>query len=122
MGGGAGDLASDSGDREVPRRKNRRGDGARVLAPLTVAGTVRVPGDKSISHRSLILACLADGESRVAGILDSEDIRSTAGALRSLGATVPELSGEMRVRGLGLRGLHPPKRALDCGNSGTTTR
>jgi 3-phosphoshikimate 1-carboxyvinyltransferase len=92
------------------------------LAPLTVAGTVRVPGDKSISHRSLILACLADGESRVAGILDSQDVRSTAVALRSLGGDVPEISAEMRVRGSGLRGLRSPKRALDCGNSGTTTR
>jgi 3-phosphoshikimate 1-carboxyvinyltransferase len=92
------------------------------LAPLTVAGAVRVPGDKSISHRSLILACLAEGESRVAGILDSDDVRSTAAALRSLGGDVPELSGEMRIRGSGLRGLRPPTRALDCGNSGTTTR
>ena len=92
------------------------------MAPLSVAGAVRVPGDKSISHRSLILACLAEGESRVAGILDSEDVRSTADALRSLGGNVPEISGEMRIRGLGLRGLRPPKRALDCGNSGTTTR
>ena len=58
----------------------------------------------------------------MAGILDSEDVRSTADALRSLGGNVPELSGEMRIRGLGLRGLRPPKRALDCGNSGTTTR
>ena len=56
------------------------------MAALNVAGAVRVPGDKSISHRSLILAALAEGESRVAGILDSEDVRSTAGALRSLGA------------------------------------
>jgi 3-phosphoshikimate 1-carboxyvinyltransferase len=92
------------------------------LAPLTVAGAVRVPGDKSISHRSLILACLAEGESRVAGILDSEDVRSTAGALRSLGAGIPALSDEMRISGAGLRGLRQPKHALDCGNSGTTTR
>jgi 3-phosphoshikimate 1-carboxyvinyltransferase len=92
------------------------------LAPLSVAGAVRVPGDKSISHRSLILACLAEGESRVAGILDSEDVRSTAGVLRSLGANIPELSGEMRIRGRGLRGLRAPKLALDCRNSGTTTR
>ncbi|HEX3532704.1 MAG TPA: 3-phosphoshikimate 1-carboxyvinyltransferase [Gemmatimonadaceae bacterium] len=92
------------------------------MAPLTVAGAVRVPGDKSISHRSLILACLAEGESRVAGILDSEDVRSTAGALRSLGAGIPELSHEMRISGAGLRGLRQPKHALDCGNSGTTTR
>ncbi len=58
----------------------------------------------------------------MAGILDSEDVRSTAGVLRSLGATIPELSAEMRIVGAGLRGLRPPKVALDCGNSGTTTR
>jgi 3-phosphoshikimate 1-carboxyvinyltransferase len=81
-----------------------------------------VPGDKSISHRSLILAALAEGESRVAGILDSEDVRSTAGALRALGANIPALSREMRIGGMGLRGLRPPRIALDCGNSGTTTR
>jgi 3-phosphoshikimate 1-carboxyvinyltransferase len=58
----------------------------------------------------------------VAGILDSEDVRSTASALRSLGANIPELAGEMRIPGVGVRGLRAPKIALDCGNSGTTTR
>jgi 3-phosphoshikimate 1-carboxyvinyltransferase len=89
---------------------------------LRVSGTVRVPGDKSISHRALILGSLAGGASRVRGILDSEDVRSTAGVLRSLGADIPELSSEMVVRGKGLRGLSAPTAALDCGNSGTTTR
>jgi 3-phosphoshikimate 1-carboxyvinyltransferase len=92
------------------------------LAPLRVAGSLKVPGDKSISHRSLILASIADGESRVTGILDSEDVRSTAGVLRAMGAQIPELSQDMSVRGGGLRGLRQPKAALDCGNSGTTTR
>jgi 3-phosphoshikimate 1-carboxyvinyltransferase len=92
------------------------------VAPLRVAGSLKVPGDKSISHRSLILASLAEGESRVTGILDSEDVRSTAGVLRAMGAQIPELSQDMRVRGGGLRGLRPPREALDCGNSGTTAR
>jgi 3-phosphoshikimate 1-carboxyvinyltransferase len=92
------------------------------LAPLNVSGTIRVPGDKSISHRSLILASLADGESVVRGILDSEDVRATAGALRSLGIAIPPLSKEMRVTGRGLRGLRAPRQPLDCANSGTTTR
>lgn len=87
-----------------------------------MSGTVRVPGDKSISHRSLILASLADGESRVRGILDSEDVRATAGVLRALGVDIPPLAPEMRVKGAGIRGLRPPERALDCANSGTTTR
>ncbi len=92
------------------------------MAALKVKGTVRVPGDKSISHRSLILASLADGESVVRGILDAADIRSTAGAMRALGADIPSLSGDIRVTGAGLRSLRPPRVALDCGNSGTTTR
>lgn len=92
------------------------------MASLKVSGTIRVPGDKSISHRSLILPSLADGESRIRGILDSEDVRATAEALRSLGAAIPPLASEMRVKGAGLRGLRPPRSALDCRNSGTTTR
>jgi 3-phosphoshikimate 1-carboxyvinyltransferase len=92
------------------------------LAALKVSGTVRVPGDKSISHRSLILGALASGESRVRDILDSEDVRSTAGALRALGAAIPAFGSDMRVKGSSLRGLREPAVALDCGNSGTTTR
>ena len=92
------------------------------MAPLRVAGTLRVPGDKSISHRSLILAALADGESRIRGILDADDIQSTAGVLRALGAGIPSLSADIRVAGTGLRGLKAPRQTLDCGNSGTTAR
>jgi 3-phosphoshikimate 1-carboxyvinyltransferase len=92
------------------------------LAPLKISGSVRVPGDKSISHRALILSSLATGVSRVRGILDSEDVNSTATALRALGAKIPTLGPEMTVEGLGLRGLRAPTLALDCGNSGTTTR
>ena len=89
---------------------------------MKVSGTIRVPGDKSISHRALILSSLAEGESTVRGILDSEDVQSTATVLRSLGAEIPELAGTVRISGRGLRGLKHPRAALDCGNSGTTTR
>ncbi len=92
------------------------------MAPLKVSGTIRVPGDKSISHRSLILSSLANGESRISGILDSEDVRSTADVLRGLGAGIPPIANDMRVSGAGLRGLRAPRKALNCGNSGTTTR
>ncbi|HYU51440.1 MAG TPA: 3-phosphoshikimate 1-carboxyvinyltransferase [Gemmatimonadaceae bacterium] len=92
------------------------------MAPLTVSGTIRVPGDKSISHRALILTSLAEGESRIRGILESEDVLSTAEVLRALGAAVPPLSNEIRMKGSRLRGLRQPRRALDCGNSGTTAR
>jgi len=85
-------------------------------------GTVRVPGDKSISHRALILGALATGESHIAGILDSADVQSTASVLRSLGVAVPELSSDFRLRGRGLRGLSAPGAPLDAGNSGTTVR
>ncbi|HUQ46928.1 MAG TPA: 3-phosphoshikimate 1-carboxyvinyltransferase [Gemmatimonadaceae bacterium] len=85
-------------------------------------GVVRVPGDKSISHRALILASLATGESLISGILDSADVRSTAGALRRLGVRIPELSSDFRVSGVGLHGLKAPSWVLDAGNSGTTVR
>lgn len=92
------------------------------MASLNVSGTLSVPGDKSISHRSLILSALARGESRVTGILQSADVKSTAGVLRALGAGVPELGAEIVVRGSGRDALRAPSGPLDCGNSGTTTR
>jgi 3-phosphoshikimate 1-carboxyvinyltransferase len=89
---------------------------------MRVAGSIRVPGDKSISHRALILAALGSGQSTIRGILDSHDIRSTASVLRALGVDVPALAPEMSVSGVGLTALRAPGRDLDCGNSGTTTR
>lgn len=89
---------------------------------MKVHGTVAVPGDKSISHRALMLAALADGASRITGVLDSADVRSTAGVLRAMGVEIPELAADMTVRGRGVRGLRAPSVDLDCGNSGTTTR
>jgi 3-phosphoshikimate 1-carboxyvinyltransferase len=89
---------------------------------VKVHGLIRVPGDKSISHRALMLAALAEGTSCIRGILPSADVHSTAGALRSLGVSIPPLAPEMVVRGRGSAGLKPPAADLDCGNSGTTTR
>lgn len=92
------------------------------MAPLSaprVAGTVRVPGDKSISHRALIVSALAAGTSRVRGLLLSDDVRSTAGVLRAMGAAIPELGDDVVVTGGPLRA---PAGDLDCGNSGTTAR
>ena len=89
---------------------------------MKVAGELRVPGDKSISHRALLLAALALGTSRIRRILDAADVRSTAGALRALGADVPALGSEMVVHGRGLAGIQSPSGPLDCGNSGTTAR
>lgn len=87
-------------------------------APVDVA----VPGDKSLSHRALILAALADGTSHVHDILDSADVRSTADCLRALGVAIPPIAKHMRIVGGGVRGLLNPTRDLDCGNSGTTAR
>jgi 3-phosphoshikimate 1-carboxyvinyltransferase len=92
------------------------------VAPLTVAGTVQVPGDKSISHRALILAALADGESMIRDVLVAEDTASTAYALRALGNDAPPLGPEIRIHGTGVRDLRAPESPLDCGNSGTTVR
>lgn len=89
---------------------------------MKVHGSVRMPGDKSISHRALILSSLAAGESQIRGILDSEDVASTARVLRALGVDIPPFADVVRIVGVGLRGLRPPRTSLDCGNSGTTTR
>ena len=86
---------------------------------------LRVPGDKSLTQRALILASLAEGESRLSGLLHGGDAASTAAALRALGARIPELpadGGEVRIQGVGLRGLQTPRDVLDLGNSGTGTR
>jgi 3-phosphoshikimate 1-carboxyvinyltransferase len=89
---------------------------------MRVRGTVAVPGDKSISHRSLICASLARGVSYLRGVLDSADVNSTAEALRALGVEISPLGATCTVRGRGLRELAAPRDALDCGNSGTTAR
>lgn len=90
-------------------------------APLR--GTVQVPGDKSISHRSLMLSALAVGESRVSGLLEGEDVLATAAAMRSLGAQIHRSDdGVWHVHGVGVGSLVQPETALDMGNSGTSTR
>jgi 3-phosphoshikimate 1-carboxyvinyltransferase len=89
---------------------------------LRVRGELRVPGDKSISHRALMLASLSRGKSRISHVLEGADVQSTAQVLRLLGAGVPTLSGEIVVTGQQSRYLVKPSRPLDCGNSGTTTR
>ena len=80
------------------------------------------PGDKSISHRALIFSCLADGESRVSGLLESADVRATANACRQLGMGLRREDGAWLLDGVGARGLQAPRGALDMGNSGTAMR
>ncbi|HET6632178.1 MAG TPA: 3-phosphoshikimate 1-carboxyvinyltransferase [Rhodanobacteraceae bacterium] len=86
-------------------------------------GELTVPGDKSVSHRALMLAALADGTSSIVGFLDSGDTRATATILGSLGVRIEAPSAQRRiVHGVGLRGLRPAQAALDCGNAGTAMR
>jgi 3-phosphoshikimate 1-carboxyvinyltransferase len=94
---------------------------SRSSGPL--AGTVRVPGDKSISHRALILGALAVGETRISGLLEGEDVLNTAKTMRALGAQVAR-TGDFAwvVRGVGVAGFAPPQVPLDFGNSGTGCR
>ena len=89
---------------------------------MRVAGTVRVPGDKSITHRALLFGALARGTSYIGGALTSLDARSTARVVRQLGADVTPLRDGSVVTVLGRRRFRAPSAVLDCGNSGTTTR
>lgn len=95
----------------------------RAEAGHPLKGTLKVPGDKSISHRALIFGLLAVGETRVTGLLEGEDVLRTADAARALGATVEHLGpGEWRVRGMGVGTLLEPAHTLDFGNAGTGSR
>jgi len=92
-----------------------------VRAPLH--GEIEVPGDKSISHRALLLAALADGDSRIGGLLSGGDCRATRACLAALGVEVEDAAGgAVVVHGVGLRGFAEPARPIDCGRSGTTMR
>ncbi|TMM50127.1 3-phosphoshikimate 1-carboxyvinyltransferase [Qipengyuania marisflavi] len=88
--------------------------------PLT--GRIRVPGDKSISHRALMFGALAVGRSRISGLLEGEDVLATAAALREMGARIEQDGDDWVVDGVGVGGLLQPTSALDMGNSGTSTR
>ena len=88
--------------------------------PLT--GTAHVPGDKSISHRSLILGAMAVGETRITGLLEGQDVLDTGRAMRAFGATVRQEGETWIVRGVGVGGLMEPDDVIDCGNSGTGVR
>ena len=101
----------------IPRPLQAR----RTAGPLR--GTVRVPGDKSISHRALMFAGLAVGETLIQGLLEGEDVLCTAAAMRALGAEViQDAPGQWRVAGRGIGGLTEPDSVLDMGNSGTAAR
>ena len=85
-------------------------------------GSIRVPGDKSISHRSIIFGSLAEGETNVYDILSGEDVLSTMQVFRDLGVEIDDKDGVVTIQGVGLDGLKAPQNALDMGNSGTSIR
>lgn len=92
-------------------------------AAAALKGTIAIPGDKSISHRALMLSALAVGESRVSGLLEGQDVLATADAMRAMGAQIERRAdGEWRIHGVGVGSLLQPQTALEMGNSGTSTR
>ena len=94
---------------------------SRRAGPLN--GAAVVPGDKSISHRALILGALSVGETHVTGLLEGEDVLGTAAAMRAFGADVERLGeGEWRIHGVGVGGFAEPEQVIDCGNAGTGVR
>jgi 3-phosphoshikimate 1-carboxyvinyltransferase len=106
---------------KTPMHTEARPLTARRSGPLQ--GRLRVPGDKSISHRALILGALTVGETRISGLLEGDDVLNTGKAVAALGATVDRRGvGEWRVRGVGVGGFAAPARELDFGNSGTGCR
>jgi 3-phosphoshikimate 1-carboxyvinyltransferase len=91
--------------------------------PTGLSGQIQIPGDKSISHRALMLGAIAQGETQIQGLLLGEDPQSTAHCFRAMGATISELNTELvTVQGIGLGQLQEPNIVLDAGNSGTTMR
>ena len=94
----------------------------RFSAAAPLRGRIRVPGDKSISHRSIMLGALAVGETRVTGLLEGEDVMATAAAMRAMGATIEKHGDRWSIHGVGVGGFLQPQAALDMGNSGTSTR
>lgn len=95
----------------------------KVLHPIgSLHGTVELPGDKSISHRALILGSIADDTCRVTGLSTAADVQSTAACMRALGVKINKAKDGVIVHGVGMNGLQEPKKKLDAGNSGTTIR
>jgi len=94
----------------------------RAASGNALSGTVSVPGDKSISHRSLLLGAVADGQTRITGLLEADDVMATAGAMRALGAHIRKEDETWLVDGMGNGALLKPDEPLDFGNAGTGSR
>ena len=98
------------------------GDTLVVDGPVVLAGTIRPPGDKSVSHRALLMAAIAKGESRISNLSTGADVSSTMRFLKCLGVGLQSREALVVVEGRGLEGLAEPTRVIDCQNSGTTMR
>src|SRR6185295_6543902 len=97
--------------------------GVKIAPTAAIHGHIGVPGDKSLSHRALLLGAISEGETRVSGFGRSDDTESTIAAVRALGVKVYESDADtLRVFGSGLRGLVAPTKPIDCGNAGTLMR
>ena len=94
----------------------------RIAPSKALGGAIRLPGDKSISHRYAILAAIAEGTTTLKNFSSGADPHSTLGCVQSLGIVVETGEGEIKVHGRGLRGLQAPAGQLDAGNSGSTIR
>ena len=93
-----------------------------IKSGQSLKGEITVPGDKSISHRSIILSSLAEGKSRISGLLEGEDCLATIEVFRNMGISIVNERGVYFIEGKGLRGLESPEKPLDFGNSGTSIR
>lgn len=114
---------SNANSEGISMAKARKEISAEARNSVSLAGECLVPGDKSISHRSLILGALSVGETRISGLLEGDDVMRTGEAMRELGAEVERLdNGEWRVHGFGTGGFAEPSNVLDFGNSGTGVR
>jgi 3-phosphoshikimate 1-carboxyvinyltransferase len=87
-----------------------------------LSGTIKVPGDKSISHRSIMLGSLANGITKVSGFLEGEDALATLNAFKEMGVKIIRNGDSVEIHGVGLKGLQPPRKPLNLGNSGTSVR
>jgi len=94
----------------------------RILPAKMLRGTIKLPGDKSISHRAAMLAAMAVGETRIDSFNTAEDCRTTVKCLEDLGVDITQRGTEVLVKGVGKTGFRQPEKPLDCGNSGTTMR
>src|SRR4051812_958091 len=95
----------------------------RLVEPASApVGHIAVPGGKSVSHRSLLVGAVAEGETRIRGFGASADTQATVDAVRAMGVQVDEDGDELVVHGVGLGGLRPPDGPIDCANSGTLMR